>query len=148
MIWAKLRGRGSVDEGEKCWLSGYNGTGAEIAAGTPVCWSEVASDGKTLKAPVTTCMNMAAGIAEEAVGTAEYSSKIVAYGTVNARVYGVATNLVPGVRLWMIPSKSYLAYDTAGYGAQVATAQAPVYTALQTNATTDTCTNKVFVQAL
>jgi len=144
MHWKTLVGIGSTEEEEKIYLTGYNGSGAEVAAGTPVNWDTVASDGRTFKTPATANFKLIAGIAEEAVGTAEYTSKILAYGPVSARTYGVASNFIPGASLIQVNAKTYLAYGTDG---QLA-GQLPVFVALQTNATTDTVSTKVFVRAI
>ena len=106
MNWKLLHGIGSDDGPEKCYLTGYNGTGAAVAAGTPVCWDSSAADVRTFVAPATASFKLVAGVAEEAVGTAEYTSKIVAYGPVNTLTYGVATNSFLGlmIREW----KTYL----------------------------------------
>ncbi len=143
-IWKQLIGISSEDGAEKCYLTGYNGTGAAVAAGSPVNWDEVASDGRTFKTPATTNFKLVAGIAEDAVGTAEYTSKILAYGPVTARTYGVANNFIPGVSLILVDGKDYLAYGTDG---QLA-GQLPVFVALETNATASTSTRKIFVRCI
>ena len=142
--WTKLIGIGSDDGPEKCYLTGYNGSGAEVAAGTPVNWDTVASDGRTFKTPATANFKLVAGIAEEAVGTAEYTSKILAYGPVTARTYGVASNFIPGASLIQVNAKTYLAYCTDG---QLA-GQLPVFVALETNATAATSTKKIFARCI
>ena len=123
MNWKLLHGIGSDDGPEKCYLTGYNGTGAAVAAGTPVCWDSSAADGRTFVAPATASFKLVAGVAEVAVGTAEYTWKIVAYGPVNAMTYGAATD------------------------AQLA-GQSPVVVALATNATATPSLTKVFVRAI
>lgn len=144
MNWKLLHGIGSDDGPEKCYLTGYNGTGAAVAAGTPVCWDSSAADVRTFKAPATASFKLVAGVAEEAVGTAEYTSKIVAYGPVNTLTYGVGTNFVPGVSLILVNGKTYLAYGTDGDLA----GQLPVFVALATNATATPSLTKVFVRAI
>ena len=144
MNWKLLHGIGSDDGPEKCYLTGYNGTGAAVAAGTPVCWDSSAADVRTFVAPATASFKLVAGVAEEAVGTAEYTSKIVAYGPVNTLTYGVATNFVPGVSLILVNGKTYLAYGT---DAELA-GQLPVFVALATNATATPSLTKVFVRAI
>ena len=142
--WKQLIGIGSDDSPEKCYLTGYNGTGAAVSAGTPVCWDSSTADGRTFVAPATASFKLVAGVAEEAVGTAEYTSKIVAYGPVNAVTYGVATNFIPGVSLILVNAKTYLSYGT---DAQLA-GQLPVFVALATNATATPSLTKVFVRAI
>ena len=144
MNWKLLHGIGSDDGPEKCYLTGYNGTGAAVAAGTPVCWDSSAADGRTFVAPATASFKLVAGVAEEAVGTAEYTSKIVAYGPVNAMTKGVGTNFVPGVSLILVNAETYLSYAT---DAQLA-GQLPVFVALATNATATPSLTKVFVRAI
>lgn len=144
MNWKLLHGIGSDDGPEKCYLTGYNGTGAAVAAGTPVCWDSSAADVRTFVAPATANFKLVAGVAEEAVGTAEYTSKIVAYGPVNTLTYGVGTNFVPGVSLILVNGKTYLAYGTEGDLA----GQLPVFVALATNATATPSLTKVFVRAI
>lgn len=144
MNWKLLHGIGSDDGPEKCYLTGYNGTGAAVAAGTPVCWDSSAADVRTFKAPATASFKLVAGVAEEAVGTAEYTSKIVAYGPVNTLTYGVGTNFVPGVSLILVNGKTYLSYGTDGDLA----GQLPVFVALATNATATPSLTKVFVRAI
>lgn len=144
MNWKLLHGIGSDDGPEKCYLTGYNGTGAAVAAGTPVCWDSSTADVRTFVAPATASFKLVAGVAEEAVGTAEYTSKIVAYGPVNTLTYGVATNFVPGVSLILVNGKTYLAYGTEGDLA----GQLPVFVALATNATATPSLTKVFVRAI
>lgn len=144
MNWKLLHGIGSDDGPEKCYLTGYNGTGAAVAAGTPVCWDSSAADVRTFVAPATASFKLVAGVAEEAVGTAEYTSKIVAYGPVNTLTYGVGTNFVPGVSLILVNGKTYLAYGTEGDLA----GQLPVFVALATNATATPSLTKVFVRAI
>lgn len=144
MNWKLLHGIGSDDGPEKCYLTGYNGTGAAVAAGTPVCWDSSAADVRTFKAPATASFKLVAGVAEEAVGTAEYTSKIVAYGPVNTLTYGVNTKFVPGVSLILVNGKTYLAYGT---DAELA-GQLPVFVALATNATATPSLTKVFVRAI
>lgn len=144
MNWKLLHGIGSDDGPEKCYLTGYNGTGAAVAAGTPVCWDSSAADVRTFVAPATASFKLVAGVAEEAVGTAEYTSKIVAYGPVNTLTYGVGTNFVPGVSLILVNGKTYLAYGT---DAELA-GQLPVFVALATNATATPSLTKVFVRAI
>lgn len=144
MNWKLLHGVGSDDGPEKCYLTGYNGTGAAVAAGTPVCWDSSAADVRTFVAPATASFKLVAGVAEEAVGTAEYTSKIVAYGPVNTLTYGVGTNFVPGVSLILVNGKTYLAYGTEGDLA----GQLPVFVALATNATATPSLTKVFVRAI
>lgn len=144
MNWKLLHGIGSDDGPEKCYLTGYNGTGAAVAAGTPVCWDSSAADVRTFVAPATASFKLVAGVAEEAVGTAEYTSKIVAYGPVNTLTYGVATNFVPGVSLILVNGKTYLAYGTEGD----LKGQLPVFVALATNATATPSLTKVFVRAI
>jgi len=142
--WKQLIGIGSDDSPEKCYLTGYNGTGSAVATGTPVSWDATAADGRTFVVPETTNFKLVAGVVEEAVGTAEYTSKIVAYGPVTARTYGVATNFVPGVSLILATGKTYLVYATDG---QLA-GQLPVFVALATNATATQSTSKIFVRAI
>lgn len=144
MNWKLLHGIGSDDGPEKCYLTGYNGTGAAVAAGTPVCWDSSAADVRTFVAPAKASFKLVAGVAEEAVGTAEYTSKIVAYGPVNTLTYGVGTNFVPGVSLILVNGKTYLAYGTDGDLA----GQLPVFVALATNATATPSLTKVFVRAI
>lgn len=144
MNWKLLHGIGSDDGPEKCYLTGYNGTGAAVAAGTPVCWDSSAADVRTFKAPATASFKLVAGVAEEAVGTAEYTSKIVAYGPVNTLTYGVNAKFVPGVSLILVNGKTYLAYGT---DAELA-GQLPVFVALATNATATPSLTKVFVRAI
>ena len=144
MNWKLLHGIGSDDGPEKCYLTGYNGTGKAVSAGTPVCWDSSTADVRTFVAPATASFKLVAGVAEEAVGTAEYTSKIVAYGPVKTLTYGVGTNFVPGVSLILVNGKTYLAYGT---DAELA-GQLPVFVALATNATATPSLTKVFVRAI
>ena len=139
-----LRGRRNTSEAEICYLFGYNGEGSEILAGTPVCWSDSALDGRTFEKPVTANFNLVAGIAEVAVGTAGYTNRIVAYGPVTTRTYGVATTFVPGANLQLITAKDYVAYGSA----MLVTSQPRVFAALDTHSTADTLSQSVFVRAL
>jgi len=139
-----IRGIGSTEEAEKCYLSGYNGTGAVVAQGSPVCWDVGTNDGKTFEDPVTANFDLAVGIAETTVGTAAYTDRIVAYGPVEARTYGVATTFVPGANLSLVTGKTYLAYNSQ----TTVLSQRRIFTAMQTNATVDTNLTTIHVHAL
>ena len=145
--WTTAIGNTISDEAETCRLTGYNANGDEVAAGTPVCWDELASggdEGRAFKEPATANFNLVAGVAEEAVGTAQYTARIVAYGPGEARTYGVATTFIPGANLILVTAKDYLVYDSA----QLVINQPRVFTAIDTNATVDTNSTTIFVRAL
>lgn len=142
--WVTAISNAPGGQGEKCYLSGFNANGDEIAQGTPVCWDEVTGDGRSFKTGAAANQNLIAGIAEDAVATAGYTDRIVAYGAVEARVYGVATTLVPGANLFVVVSKDYLHYESAS----LIQVQPRVFTAIDTNATVTTNLTTVFVRAL
>ena len=102
MNWSTIRGKGSSEQAEVGYLSGYNGNGDEVVAGTPVCWDVPSADMKTFKIPAAANFGCVAGILDETVGTAGYTDRIIAYGKVTARTYGVATTFVPGANLAMV----------------------------------------------
>ena len=88
MNWKICVGVGFPDqEGETCFLAGFNGIGSEQQVGTPVCIDAVASDGITFALPEAGALfqnfSMLMGILNEAVGTTEYTHQIVAYGVVH-----------------------------------------------------------------
>lgn len=144
MNWTKAIGISSGEEAEKCFMAGFNGNGDEIAWGTPVSWDELAADGRTFKTPAAANQNLLAGICEDTVATAAYTEKLIAYGPVEARTYGVATTFVPGANLFAVVSKTYLHYESAS----LIQVQPRIFTAFDTNATVDTSRTTIFVRAL
>lgn len=148
--WATIRGIASGEEAEKCYLSGYNNTGGEVNQGEPLCWALATAngiagnDGIALADPVTANFDAFAGIAESTIASGAYTNRLVAYGPVMARTYGVASTFVPGANLVLITGKSYLAYNSQN----LAVEQRRVMTAMQTNATVDTNLTKIHVHAL
>ncbi len=145
MQFTTIHGIGSAEQAETVWLHGYNNTGAEVLRGTPVAWDNTTPlDCRAFIAPLTAAVRLIAGIAQDTVGTAEYTSSIVAYGPVLARTYGVATTFVPGANLIQVTAKTYLVYGSE----MLIHNQPEVFTALTTNATVDTVEQSVFVRAL
>lgn len=148
-----IKGRGSSEQGESIFVSGYNGTGSAVAVGDALCWDIVSSDGKTMTQPTsgTNSSNFAAlaGFAQQVIGTADYTAHVKAYGVASAAVYGIATTLVPGAYLCLITGKDYAHYGSAGQFSGVSAVAQPIaVTALSTNATVDTTVQNVFVKAL
>lgn len=139
-----IKGVGTAQEAEVAFLFGYNGAGAEIAQGTPVCWSTVINDGKTFALPITANFNTFAGICVDTVGTAKYTNRLQAYGLCSARTYGVATTFVPGANLSLITAKTYLGYDSQN----ILISQHRAMSALSTNATVTTVLQPILVRAL
>jgi hypothetical protein len=140
-----LKGIGTSAPAETIYVGGYNGVEAQVVWGTPLCWSVAASDGVTLVLPatsgITKNVRIPAGIAIDTIASGEYTRTVVSYGPCSARTYGVASNFVPGATLVMVDGATYLAYGTDD---EVA-AQMVKYTALETNATTDTTRTRVMV---
>jgi hypothetical protein len=141
-----IQGIGSTANPEIVYLRGYNGDGANLAAGMPVFWSSAAADGVTFVTSAEAHVRLFAGVVEEAVGTADYTARIVAYGPVDCATWGIASNFIPGAGLYHTVAKDYLEYGSAGqlnyplFGVSVV--------ALETNATAALLTTKVFVRAL
>lgn len=144
-----LKGIGSNAPAEAVFLGGYNATGARVSAGTPVCWSAVASDGKSFVLATTTGFinyGLFSGIATNTVGTADYTGGIQAYGVCTARTFSSTTAHIPGCGLVLVGGKDYLAYGTEGQvGINVLQ---HVLTALETNSSGGTASAKVFVRAM
>lgn len=140
------------DQGERVTVNVFNLVGAEIAAGSPVCFSVTASDGVSVVLPATgtdqSNFTMLAGVAENAIGTAEYG-KVVSKGVVSARVYGVASRIVPGSQLALAATRDYLIYGTAGQINGEATYQQRVaFTALETATTANTASRTIHINAV
>lgn len=152
MQWKTTVGVGYANQqGEKAFMSGFNGTGAAILPGSPVCWDTVASDGVTLAVPsVGVNFPMLAGIQEnDTVGTAEYTHQIVAYGQVTMRTWGVASTFIPGALLILTDGDDYGSYGTAGQWNGTLAGQQPLaITALSTNTSVATTDQPVFIKAL
>lgn len=156
MNWPAVKGMGSSAEAEKGFLFGFNGESSAINAGSPVCWDAVAADGKTFKLPTNTGFTnfpLFAGIAEDTVSTVyphSYTKKIVVYGPVTARTWGVATTFIPGANVGLVAGKDYLAYLTAGQinGVEAQNQLGYRAVALETNATAATSTSSVWIAAL
>ena len=150
---ATIKGRGTSAQAESIYLHVYNGTGSEVAVGAPICFDVVSSDGKTGTQPTTGTNSsnfaMFAGLAQQAIGTDDYSAFVQAYGLASANVYGIATTLVPGSYLALVDGEDYVAYGSAGmFSGLTAVAQPIAITALSTNATVDETVQNVFVKAL
>lgn len=153
MNWNTCVGVGyTSQEGETCYLQGYNAAGQQLVFGTPVCWDVAADDGVSVNLPASAGFqnfSLFAGIMKSTVGTANYITDIVAYGKVNARGYGVATTYIPGAGLVLVDGQDYVAYGSAGQFAGSTAVQQPIsLTALATNTTADTRQSSVFVKAL
>lgn len=152
MQWKTTVGVGyATQQGEKAYMSGFNGTGAAILPGSPVCWDTVASDGVTLAAPSEDInFSLLAGIQENTtVGTAEYTHTIVAYGQVTARSWGVSSTFIPGALLILTDANDYVSYGTASQWNGVFAGQQPIaITALSTNTSVATTDAPVFIKAL
>lgn len=153
MNWKVAVGIGyTAQEGEQGLLQGYNASGAQLDAGSPVCWGVVQADGVSVVLPAAAGFqnfSMFAGILKSTVGTAEYCRDIVAYGKVNANAYGIATTYIPGAGLVLVDGKDYVAYGSAGQFAGSTAVQQPIsLTALATNTTANERLSAVFVKAL
>ena len=153
MNWKTAVGVGyTSQEGETCFLSGYNGTGIQQPYGAPVCFDVVTANGITFNTPASAAFqnfSMFAGILKDTCGTAEYTHTIVAYGRVNARTYGIATTFIPGAGLVLVDGRDYVAYGSAGMFAGSTAVQQPIsVTALATHSTASTLVQAVFVKAL
>lgn len=143
-----LKGIGSTAPAEKVFLGGFNGTGARVGAGTPVCWDAVASDGKTFKLATSTGFvnyRLLAGIVTSTVGTADYTGSIQAYGPCNASTWSATDAFIPGASLILVGGKTYLNYGTEGQQAGMVNS---AFVALETNDSGGTATKKVFVRAM
>lgn len=150
---ATIKGRGASEEAESIFVHVFNGTGAEVAVGTPLCYDVVSSDGKTGTTPTsgTNSSNFAmfAGLAQAAIGTGAYSGAVQAHGVASARVYGIATTLVPGSYLALIATENYVHYGSAGmFAGSSAVAQPICMTALATNATVDTTQQLIYIKGV
>ena len=146
-----LKGIGSSAPAEAVFLGGYNATGKQISNGTPVCWSAIASDGKSaVLATSTTFLNygLFAGIVTSTVGTADYTGAIQAYGVATARTWSNTTNHIPGCGLILVGGKDYLVYGTEGQVGVNGGAVRLMVTALETNSSGGTASAKVFVKAM
>lgn len=151
MNWKTCVGIGyATQQGETAFLAGFNGVGAALAKGSPVCWDTVASDGVTLALPaVAVNFSLLAGIVNDTIGTAEYTHQIVAYGKVTARSWGVATTYVPGALMILTDGDDYVSYGTAGQWNGTLAGQQPIaMTALSTNASVATTDQPIFIKAL
>lgn len=146
-----LKGIGTSAPAEAVFLGGYNKTGAQVSAGTPVCWDAVASDGKSFVLATTTGFinyGLFAGIATGTVGTADYTGGIQAYGVCTARTFSATTAHIPGCGLILVGGKDYAVYGTEDQvGAGILAMQRPL-TALETNSSGGTASAKVFVKAM
>lgn len=152
MQWKVAVGVGYPNQqGETATMQGYNGTGAAILPGSPVCWDTVASDGVTLALPSEDVnFSLLAGITDQnTVGTAEYASNIVAYGQVTMRTWGIAATFIPGALLILTDGDDYGSYGTASQWNGVFAGQQPLaITALSTNTSVATTDQPVFIKAL
>lgn len=150
---ATIKGVGLSEEAEKVTIAVFNGTGAEVIKGDPLCFEIAAADGKTVVQPTAgtnlSNLGMFAGLAQSNIGTADYSADVQNFGLASANVYGIATTLVPGSYLALVVGRSYAAYGSAGmFAGSVAVAQPICMTALATSATADEGVDNVFIKAL